>query len=308
MDNLTHTLVGVGMAQAFFRRRVPEAVLILALASNLPDVDALVHLSGDPISITLRRSFGHSLLTIPLLSAGLAMILKRRYPRTDDLTLFGLCLLGAMVHFFFDLVNSFGILPLWPASPWRPELSMVFIIDLTLLGLLAAPFLICWPRPLRGHLQALCRLSLALAAAYLLFCAINRSLAETALERQARALRPDFSYLFPEPLGPHRWRGVLRRGNIYKVYLIRSLDQEAEFKRELATDLRDPSVERVRQTPEARRLEGFFKAPVWSARKESGGSATVRVFDLRFQPLLIERGRPFEFAFRVQADGRVERL
>ena len=67
MDPVTHTLVGAGMANAFFRRRVgPEAIPILALASNLPDIDAVVHLTGDPAALLWRRSFGHSLFTIPV--------------------------------------------------------------------------------------------------------------------------------------------------------------------------------------------------------------------------------------------------
>ncbi|MBI4715240.1 MAG: hypothetical protein HY760_04780 [Nitrospirae bacterium] len=40
-DTVTHTLIGVGLGNAFFRRRIgPPALVILAVASNLPDVDA----------------------------------------------------------------------------------------------------------------------------------------------------------------------------------------------------------------------------------------------------------------------------
>ena len=97
MDPVTHTLIGIGMANAFFRRRIgPEAVPILAIASNLPDVDALVHLSSDPTAVLMRRTFGHSLFLLPIWAIGLAFILRRFYPRLDLRTLFGLSLLGSV--------------------------------------------------------------------------------------------------------------------------------------------------------------------------------------------------------------------
>ena len=61
MDPLTHTLVGAVAGQAFFKRRLgAEVVPILALASNLPDIDALVMATGDPAAVMMRRSFGRA--------------------------------------------------------------------------------------------------------------------------------------------------------------------------------------------------------------------------------------------------------
>lgn len=124
---MTHPLVGVGIANAFFRKRIGKsAVPILALASNLPDIDAVVVLAGDPTAILMRRTFGHSLFLLPL---------------------------------------------------WALALSLIF-------------------RPLsRG--------AVALGAVYILFCAVGRGQAQRLLV--ASSTRPaEFSYVFPEPLGPHR--------------------------------------------------------------------------------------------------------
>lgn len=297
MDPVTHTLIGANLAQAFFKRRIgPETIPILALASNLPDIDTLVLLTGNPLSITLRRSFGHSLFTLPLLSAALAWGLKRHYPRQNWTNLFWLSLLGAAVHVFFDLVNSFGVLLLWPFFPWRPELAIIFIIDLVLIGFLAAPFLICWARRRRARLEMACRLTLACVALYVLFCAASRLRAQRLLARESAASGAEFSYIFPEPLGAHRWRGVLRRGNAYRVYLVHSLSGKMEAKGSVATAIGEPEVEEARHSPQGRRLEAFFKAPVW--RFDSAGkSPHVSVYDLRFKPLTINRGRAFEFRF-----------
>ena len=251
MDPVTHTLIGVGIANAFFRRRIgSEAVTVLAIASNLPDVDAAVHLTGDPTAILMRRTFGHSIFMFPLWSIALAFILRRFYPQLSLRILFGLSFLGCVVHIFFDLVNSFGVVLLWPASDWRPELGIIFIIDLFLTGLLAAPLLLSISRKIRPHLVLLSRVAVVCVAVYVIFCAANRSLAMQSLEAEQHNLgiRPNFSYVFPEPLGPHRWKGVSREGTTYHLYLIHSLTKKIEKVMDIPTQTDDPEVKHIRST------------------------------------------------------------
>lgn len=315
MDPVTHTLIGVGMANAFFRRRIgPGAVPILALASNLPDVDTVVQFTGDPTAILMRRTFGHSIFALPLWAMALTFILRRFYPRLSLRTLLGLTLLGAVMHVFFDLVNSFGVVLFWPFSDWRPELAIVFIIDLFLTGFLSAPVLLCLIRRMRPHLVPLSQVSMACVVIYLLLCGVNRLLAQQALTAEWVGLgaQPDFSYLFPEPLGPHRWRGVMRAGNTYRVYLICPLLGQVELKDTIPTWQGSPNVERVRHTVLARRLEWFFKAPVWTVRRDPPGGQTpannpieVSIYDLRFRSIVIGRGNPFEYRFRINNDDGV---
>lgn len=287
----------MGVAQAFLRRKLgPESVAILAVAANLPDIDGLVHLSADPAAITLRRSFGHSVFAMPLWSLAAAWLWRRRCPQYRLSTLFGMNLLGCCVHVLFDLVNSFGVLALWPFDGYRPELSIIFIIDLALTGLLALPFLACRLPPWRGRLEALCRASLACVAAYVLLCAASRTRAEMLLQGQDPGRKAAFSYVFPEPLGPHRWRGVIRFGERYQVYLIHSFSGRAELKREVSTADSDPRVLAARDTKLGRRLQAFFKAPVWRVEEEAG-EVRVKAYDLRFRPLVVDRGSLFEFVF-----------
>ncbi len=307
MDSVTHTLVGVSMANAFFRRRIgPPAVTILAIASNLPDIDAIVHLSGDPTAVLLRRTFGHSIFTVPIWSLVLAIILRLFYPNIKLMTLFGLVLLGASFHLFFDLVNSFGVVLLWPFYNWRPELAVIFIIDLILTGILAVPLLLYLIPSMRRHLELLSRIALVCTLAYVIICGANRIMARQALASEIDYQKniPEFVYVFPEPLGPHRWRGVMRYGDTYKVYLIYSLSGRIELKDEVQTKTGDPTVERVRSIPLAIRLERFFKAPIWGI--ERGSPTEVNVYDLRFRSIVIGRETPFEYKFRVYEDGRVE--
>lgn len=318
MDPVTHTLVGVGLANAFFRKRIgPPAVPVLALASNLPDIDAVVHLTGDPTAILMRRTFGHSVFLLPLWSLGLALILWRFYPRVGFGRLFGLTLLGAFLHLFFDLVNSFGVVLLWPFFDWRPELAIIFIIDLVLTGLLAAPLLLAAFRRLRPHMILMSRIAMAGVAVYILFCEANRTIARQALASESvkSSARAEFRYVFPEPFGPHRWRGVVRTGDTYRIYLIHTLSNRIELIGKEVTAAGQPAVEQARATALGRRLEWFFKAPVWTV--EGGPAKTgrpaddpvvVSVSDLRFRSAVISRENLFTFRFRVFPDGRVEAI
>ena len=309
MDPVTHTLAGVALSHALFRDRVgPKATLTLALASNLPDVDVIVHVMGSPAAVLWRRTFGHSVFTIPLLAAGLAWLLKRRYAKNVRFgTLYGMCLFGAIVHVFLDLINSFGVVPLWPVSDWRPELSIVFIVDLILTGLLAAPLVLA-AAGLRRRLMGLSQAALVACLFYFMLCGSARSMVLVQLSEEAARIgvRPDFLYVFPEPFGPHRWRGVLRAGDIYRLYLMRPFSgiREPRGERETTPDL--PAVRLARESPRGRRAEWFFKAPVWSL---VAGSAVqdafteVRASDLRFASILlhwdVDRRPSFEFRFRV---------
>ncbi len=338
MDPITHTLIGAALGNAFFRRPLGRAAVpVMALASNLPDVDVAVHFTLSPTAVLLRRSFSHSLFTIPALCALLAILMSRAWPGIGRRALFGACLAGALVHVFFDLVNSFGVVLLWPFSGWRPELAMVFIIDFFLTGLLLLPLLACLPRRLRPRLQAASRAGLAAAAAYLILCGAARFQAGRLLAEQSAALEPppDFTYVFPEPLGPQRWRGVARQGGAYHVYLLRPFSGGAELALLVGTQRGDPRVERVRGTRLGRRLEWFFKAPVWRVREgvdaaslgveddlgnppefgaskggagAAGADTVVSVYDLRFTSLVARRPAVFGYSFRLIDAGGVEPL
>lgn len=265
MDPITHTLVGVGLGNAFFRRRSgPPATVVLALASNLPDLDGIVMLTMGQAGVVMRRTFGHSLLLLPIWVVLLAGLLGWFVPRIRFPARVGLVALGALFHLFFDLVNSFGVVLLWPLSDWRPELAIVFIVDLVLAGLLAAPLLLALSRRFRARIVPFSRGAVALAALYVALCGAARVRAEGILAREAETLRPrpEFSYVFPEPLGPQHWRGVLRQDGTYRIYLVDPIKGRAELRREVSTAGDSPAVRRVRGSPWGRRLENFFKAAI----------------------------------------------
>lgn len=341
MDPVTHTLAGVALGNALFRRRAGRAAVpVLALASNLPDLDGVVHLTLDPTAVMMRRTFGHSLFLLPIWCALFAWLLRRRWPEVRYGPMLGMIGVGAGVHLFFDLINSFGVVLLWPFSAVRPELAWVFIIDFALTGILALPVLLSIVPRLRPRITAMSRAALALAAVYIAGCGALHAQAMRLLERTegltgARVAssgtvepgseaaeqapddaetppdpdwveadapaRPDFLYVFPEPFGPHRWRGVARVQDTYHLYLLYPLTGRVERRPSVVTHVTDPRVIAARATPFGRRVEWFFKAPVWEVGKDG---RTPEAWDLRFKPLLLHRRASFSYKVPAPDAGR----
>lgn len=313
MDNITHTLIGVAMANAGLRRRFgPGTTLTLALASNAPDIDVFVAPLGE-MAFLWRRTLTHSVFGLPLLCAVLALALawlyRRRGWQASWRDQFLLCLLAGAIHMFADLWNSYGVVLLWPLSSARFELGWVFIIDIVVWACVILPLLIGVASRRGVVLRRASQAGLAALAVYVGLCAGGRLLANTMLNEQVLSRHPsaEFSYVFPEPFGPQRFRGVVRENNEYTLYLIQLPSGRLEERRRVKTDDDDPLVQHVRQTPNGRRLDWFAKAPVWTI--EDGGemadSRTVLAADLRFRSLLIDRGGAFTFC--LDADGQIIR-
>lgn len=291
MDNVTHSLCGLALAQAGLKQRFGRGTtLALVLASNLPDVDIVAELAQD--GFLLRRTLTHSVFGLVALSALAALVIRRWFPNLSYRAAFLLFLLGAGVHVLFDLINSYGVLPLHPAHCGRYELGWVFIVDLALAGVLALPLLLGRVPRWRPRLALFGRGALAGAVLYLGVCAAARTLSWNLV----RAAEPaaEFTYVFPEPFGPQRFRGVAREGDAWRIYLVRPFGGRIELVETLATDTSSEVVRAARQTPRARRLEAFFKAPVWRADGD-----TAEVYDLRFRPVTLAL-RPIPFTIRIR--------
>jgi inner membrane protein len=290
VDNLAHTLVGVAAARAGLSRRYGRGTtLTVAVASNLPDLDALYAWWDGWDRFMLRRTHTHALLTLPILAALLALVLRARYRHIPWKALFGLSMLGLLLHDFFDLVNSFGVVLLWPLTRARFELASVFIVDPWIWGLGLAPLAAgLFLREEAARIR-LYRASLAGLGLYVLLCLGAHARATSVLPREG-AERIE---IFPEPGGPHRFRAAVKRGGEWRLHLCHLLSGRVEPGGVFPTDEAAPRVAEVRRSPKGRDLEWFMAAPVWTLRPD--GSVEVR--DLRFHTLSLARDNPFVVVF-----------
>ena len=300
MDNLAHSLFGAALANAGLARRCGRGTtLALLLASNVPDLDfpwALCQGGGAQILLS-RRTLTHSVVGGPLLALALAACLKPFLREQPWKRLWGLCLLGIAGHVFLDLLNSFGVLVLYPLSRTRFALSWVFIVDPVVWALLAMPLLGLLRPWGRARLEVLSRTMLAALGLYLGLCAAGRYRAEALVRAREPAAQVR---AFPEPLGPARFRAVAREGSRYRLFLVHLLDGRVEAKGEETSEDGDPVVRSARSRGSGADLDRFFKAPVW---RRIPGAREAEVHDLQFRSLVLRRSKPF--TFRVGEDGAV---
>jgi membrane-bound metal-dependent hydrolase YbcI (DUF457 family) len=302
MDNITHTLIGIGLARAGLAQRLGRGTTtILAVASNLPDVDVAC-LAGGPLTFLWRRTLTHSLLGGLVLTLASSFLFRRLYPHLSWRAVFGLTFLGIAGHVFADLWNSYGVVLYWPFFWRRVDLDWVFILDLVvwaiLGGTLAASLLA------RRHEVWIWRGGLVLLASYVGLCVVARCESERLLHAQVASeggpSAADFTY--PEPFGPTRFRGVAREGNHYAVYEIWPFQKRLELLERRDIEESTPVVASARRSEAGRRLDQFFSTPVWRAAPD--GQAAL-VYGLGFRTKLFPARAPF--VFRVAADGRVWR-
>jgi len=299
VDNLTHSLFGAVIARSGLAQRHGRGTTaLLVVASNLPDLDAILLLTHGESAAWLRRTHSHSVLGAPLLALALGLCWWAATRGRIRLPIAcGLALLGVAGHVGLDLLNSYGVVALWPFSLRRYELAWAYIIDLAMLALLAAPLILRGVLKRRVTEPRIHRMALAMFALYLATCAAARARADVLLQRElaSQGTVASFTYVFPEALGPHRWRAVARDGDRWRMWLVHVVGGRLELVREEVTEENDPAIEAVRATPRARAIEHFFKAPVWHVDPQ--GHATCA--DLRFFSAVFPRGNPFTYEFEL---------
>jgi inner membrane protein len=296
VDNLAHTLIGIGVARSGLSRRFgPGTTATLALASNLPDLDVLWTILDPWDRFMLRRTHSHAIVALPVLASLLAVVLQRRYRDQPWRVLFGLSCLGIALHLLFDLVNSFGVVLLWPFTLRRFELASIFIIDLWIwLSTLAPIAAERWLKTDDRRLLAY-RLSVASLGVYVVLTLAVRARAEAQIrdDLARRNVHPEKLRVFPEPLGPHRFRAAVRTGDVWQIYLCSVLRGSCDRREDVPTAPSAPRVADVRASPRGRALERFMAAPVWTLRPDGG----VEVYDLRFVSIVIPRSGTFRVEF-----------
>jgi inner membrane protein len=151
MDNVTHTLAGLVLAEAAVRLRARTtgtepsqrfrafAAISSLLAANLPDFDLLyTGVGGDRLAYMLHHRGHTHTVVIAILGAvllwGAASLVWRwraraAPPRDDVRWLGGLLLVSALSHLLLDWSNSYGVHPFWPFDNRWIYGDAVFIVE-----------------------------------------------------------------------------------------------------------------------------------------------------------------------------------
>jgi inner membrane protein len=152
MDNLTHSVVGLGIGALIDRslaaepdpdrRRTRSRMLLIigCLASNFPDLDlVLTPLLDAPLGYLLHHRGHTHTLVAALLEAMLLLALvwllwpaARRLQQVSATARFGALLAagaGLLLHICMDSLNVYGVHPFWPFDPNWYYGDLVFIVE-----------------------------------------------------------------------------------------------------------------------------------------------------------------------------------
>ena len=323
MDNIAHTLAGLALAEAGLKRRTALGTATLAIAANLPDVDALVYVFGDgPDALAFRRGWTHgpiAMVALPLLltvaMAGWDRTFRdkpgRRHTPVRTGWLFALAFIGVLSHPLLDLMNTYGVRLLMPFSGRWFYGDALFIIDPWLWATLATGVLLSRWRARRfrdasaGVTHARRRSSrevptdarwatrpalvaIALFVTYAAAMVIAGRIGRGAVAGAAAGAPASRTMVGPVPVNPFRRDVVREIGGRYEtgsLVLGRTAAYTSRGTIERGADA--PGVAAASMSPDGAKFLTWARFPFFRV-EQVGDSLSVRMSDARYTD---ERGR-----------------
>jgi inner membrane protein len=300
MDNLAHTLAGLAIGEAGLRRKTAFGATTLAIAANLPDIDAIILPIGDGgDALAFRRGWTHGILAMLVLPPLLALCMRgvsrlrkmrRESPTASWRWLIVLSTIGVWSHPLLDLLNTYGVRLLMPFSGRWFYGDALFIIDPWLwLALLAGVVMSRW-RARRHGADATrpARVAIGLLALYIVAMAASSRIGRGIVERQATGEHTDRVMVSPIPVTPVRRMVVRDLGDRYETGEL-TLGAAARYRRAAETPSgRDTELAAAAaRTPEGAAFLSWSRFPRFAAEASDDG-LHVRISDMRYADV---RGR-----------------
>ena len=140
MDNVTHSLVGVALADATMGRRSPKSRPLVVgaglIAANLPDIDlAYSAITPAPVGYLLHhRGHTHTIVGLVVLAVALVLAYRllppvRAMRFAERLRLWLLIAVALASHLAMDALNSYGVHPFYPVDNAWYYGDAVFIFE-----------------------------------------------------------------------------------------------------------------------------------------------------------------------------------
>ena len=329
MDNLCHTLVGLGLAESGLKRKTALGTATLLVGANLPDLDVLAYLWGPVTALGFRRGWTHGVLALalwPLILAGLMLawdrwVRRRREPGAapaDTRWLVGLAAIAVTSHPLLDFLNTYGVRFLMPFNGRWYYGDTLFIVDQWVWLALGAGAAWSHRRWDAGRPRAArpARVSLVLVVVYIALMGAGTVIARRMVWREAQSAFPGARRLMAAPVpllptvrgvtvelpgeyryGELRWfgrRGLGGGSDHRRREIIEWNDSDVFRKNDMLPEAMDAS-----RTPEARAFLRWARFPAYSVEPQRD-SALVRIWDARYPgqgwaEVAIKVGRPLSF-------------
>lgn len=306
MDNIAHTLAGVALAEAGLKRRTALGTITLALAANLPDVDAIAPLlvTGAE-SLVIRRGWTHGVLAMVVLPFVLALLVYawdrrvrqprlRRGGRSRDPARFGglllLSFIGVISHPLLDLLNTYGVRLLMPFSDRWFYGDTLFIVDPWLWLALAVGIFVSRRRAgrttdigavARRRTSRPAQLAVAVSLVYMAIMAASSWWGRRAVRAQPPGTDRT-TLVSPAPVTPFRRQVVRQLGDRYELGTLRFTPGAAyERTGEVPVGRNLPGVAQVSRTSQGAAFLYWARFPRFQSTRV-GDSISVRISDARY--------------------------
>jgi inner membrane protein len=307
LDNLTHSLVGLFLARAGFKRVTAYGTAILVLAANAPDIDVVGWVGGSAAALHWHRNITHSLAGAPFMAlltvAVVAMFARKQ--KISWLPAFWIALLGVASHLLLDLTNVYGIRLLLPFSGHWSHLDTTPVVDfwiwaILLLGV-AAPALsrlvgseIGETGKSRGNAGwAVTALVLLMLFDYSRSVFHQRAI-NVLNSRIYNGLAARRVGAFPSA-NLLVWRGMAELSNGYvEVPVDLRTDFHPDEEVTYYKPPRTPAMQAAMATEPFQMLLEFVQWPIWVTQPAADGNTRVALIDLRF-------GTPSQAGFSATA-------
>jgi membrane-bound metal-dependent hydrolase YbcI (DUF457 family) len=137
-----HAACSLLLTQFGVRERLgTRGVVLVIMAGLAPDIDSAAKLVADSHFWELHHALGHSLISIFVLSLGVAAVGRLTLGIRCFGLLFGWCLVAAFAHCLTDALYWWGVQPFWPFSRFEVCFNILEYLDVFVLTLwLAAAF------------------------------------------------------------------------------------------------------------------------------------------------------------------------
>jgi inner membrane protein len=302
MDNLTHTLTGIALANAGLNRKTRFATLALVIGSNLPDIDIVWSLGGGATYLKYHRGITHSILGAAILAALLAAVIyylgrnaappKKARPPLNARWLCLICGIALEGHVLMDFTNAYGVRLFMPFSSRWYAWDIMYIFDPLLLAMLVAGF--AWPGLFRliSEEVGARKPGFRRGAIFSLSCLVLlwglRDVAHRRVVAQLDAHiygeeNPIQVGAFPSAVNPFEWTGVVETDSAFRVISASALDNDVDMSnaRVFFKPESTPALEAAEKTRTASIFLDFARFP-WANVNESDLGDDVTIRDLRF--------------------------
>jgi inner membrane protein len=297
MDNLTHSLTGLMLSRAGLNRAVPRATVILVLAANIPDVDAISLLWGPDAYIQHHRGFTHALAAIPvmaLLPVLAAWVWNRGRP-LPWLRAWLVSIAGTATHPLLDYTNAYGIRLLLPVSSEWLALSLTSVVDLWIwCVLISAVVFPALSRLVSSEIGARPTPGRGWAVFALIFVLVYNS-GRAVLHHRAVAVQearlyeshvPKRVLAYPHTANPLLWDGIVETEPAWVLHQVRLWEEFDPGQGQVIYKTpASPALDSARRTPLFQFFFTWSRAPHFQVLPAQGSErlTEVRAVDLWFR-------------------------